>query len=180
MTPSCQAARPLAVLTTGGTFEKVYRPTEGRLWFDQSGLEDWKRQCRLPEPSRLEVVMLVDSLDMTEAERDHLAQRIAQAPEARVVVIHGTDTMVVSALRAAAAQRPDQVVVFTGAMVPASQSSSDALFNLGMAVAASQLLDPGSYICMSGQVFPSDQAVKNKAAGRFELLPNAEAAEDRA
>ncbi len=164
----------LALLSTGGTFEKVYRPSEGRLWFDRSGLSDWKDQCQLPESCRLEVVMLVDSLDMTEAERDHLAERIACAPESRVVVIHGTDTMVASAKTALRRQRPDQVVVFTGAMIPASQHHSDALFNLGMAVASSQLLRPGSYVCMSGQVFRSDQVQKNKALGRFESLPNAE------
>jgi len=164
----------LAVLTTGGTFEKVYRPQEGRLWFDQSGLARWREQCQLPERCRLEVVMLVDSLDMTEVQRDHLAQRIGEAPETRVVVIHGTDTMVASATRATERQRSDQVVVFTGAMIPASQANSDALFNLGMAVAASQLLNPGSYICMSGQVFPSNRVQKNKTLGRFELLPDTE------
>lgn len=164
----------LAVLTTGGTFEKVYRPLEGRLWFHESGLATWREQCRLPDACRLEVVMLVDSLDMTEAQRDHLSRRIGEAPESRIVVIHGTDTMVASATRAMTFQRPDQVVVFTGAMIPASQTNSDALFNLGMAVAASQLLTPGSYICMSGQVFPSSRVHKNKALGRFELLTDAE------
>ena len=159
---------PLALLSTGGTFEKVYCPQDGRLWFQDSGLEHWKSQCRLPPDTRLEVVMLVDSLEMTEDERQRLAQRIAHAPEGRVVVIHGTDTMVASARLAAASQRADQVVVFTGAMIPASQAGSDALFNLGMAVSASALLPPGSYICMSAGVFRSDQVQKNKALGRFE------------
>lgn len=169
---------PLAVLSTGGTFEKVYCPQEGRLWFQESGLASWKSQCRLPETTRLEVVMLVDSLDMTEEQRALLAQRIALAPESRLVVIHGTDTLVASALLAARTQRADQVVVFTGAMIPASQPGSDALFNLGMAVGASAVLHPGSYVCLSGSLFPSDQVRKNKALGRFELLSDAEPTED--
>ena len=119
--------------------------------------------------------MLVDSLDMTDLQRDQIADLVAQAEEHQVVIIHGTDTMVNTAHTVMGCKRPGQVVVFTGAMVPASQPESDALFNLGMAVATAQAMTPGTYICMSGQIFPADQVQKNKALGRFEAsLPNAE------
>jgi len=158
----------LLILSTGGTFEKVYRPDEGRLWFTESRLSNWAQQCRLPASARTEVLMLVDSLDMTDAQRDQIADAVAQASEDRVVIIHGTDTMVNTAHSVMRRKRPDQVVVFTGAMVPASQPDSDALFNLGMAVAAAQTMASGTYVCMSGQIFPADQVQKNKALGRFE------------
>lgn len=165
----------LLILSTGGTFEKVYRPDEGRLWFTESRLSHWAQQCRLPANTRTDVLMLVDSLDMTDLQRDQIADAVAQAPEHQVVIIHGTDTMVDTAHTVMKRQRADQVVVFTGAMVPASQPESDALFNLGMAVATAQTMAPGTFVCMSGQIFPAKQVQKNKALGRFEAsLPNAE------
>ncbi len=165
----------LLILSTGGTFEKVYRPDEGRLWFTESRLSQWAQQCRLPANTRTEVLMLVDSLDMTDLQRDQIADSVAQAEEHQVVIIHGTDTMVNTAHTVMGCKRPDQVVVFTGAMVPASQPESDALFNLGMAVATAQAMAPGTYVCMSGQIFPAEQVKKNKALARFEAsLPNAE------
>lgn len=165
----------LLILSTGGTFEKVYRPDEGRLWFTESRLTHWVQQCRLPANTRADVLMLVDSLDMTDLQRHQIANAVAQAAENQVVIIHGTDTMVNTAHTVMGRKRSDQIVVFVGAMVPASQSESDALFNLGMAVATAQAMAPGTYVCMSGQIFPADRVQKNKALGRFEAsLPNAE------
>ncbi|MFM1927827.1 MAG: asparaginase domain-containing protein [Burkholderiaceae bacterium] len=165
----------LLILSTGGTFEKVYRPDQGRLWFAESRLSHWAQQCRLPADARTEVLMLVDSLEMTDAQRDQIADAVAQAPEDQVVIIHGTDTMVNTAQSVMGRKRANQVVVFTGAMVPASQPDSDALFNLGMAVAAAQTMASGTYVCMSGQIFPAGQVQKNKALGRFEAsLPDTE------
>jgi L-asparaginase len=164
----------LLILSTGGTFEKVYRADEGRLWFTESRLTQWAQQCRLPANTRTEVLMLVDSLDMTDLQRDRIADAVAKVAENQVVIIHGTDTMVNTAHTVMGCKRPDQVVVFTGAMVPASQPDSDALFNLGMAVAAAQTMASGTYVCMSGRIFPADQVQKNKALGRFEAsFPNA-------
>jgi L-asparaginase len=157
----------LLVLTTGGTFEKRYRPELNGLGFTESGLDQWSRQCRLPAETRLQTLMLVDSLDMTEQERQHLAQTIQTSPEQRIVVIHGTDTMVASAKAISAAQRPEQTVVITGAMIPASQPESDALFNLGLAIAAAQLSPAGCYIAMSGEILQAVSAQKNKSTGRF-------------
>lgn len=111
--------------------------------------------------------MLVDSLDMTSEQRHLLCQRIYSAPEDRLVIIHGTDTMVESALLTEKTKRESQVVVFTGAMVPASCANSDAIFNLGMAVAAAQLQPPGVWIACSGQIFRGDQVAKDRKNSKF-------------
>jgi L-asparaginase len=161
----------LAILTTGGTFEKQYRPDQNGLGFTQSGLAAWATQCRLPPNTRLETVMLVDSLDMTDAQRQTLALAVAQSPEPHLVIIHGTDTLVQSADLIALHKRPEQTVVFTGAMIPASQPNSDALFNLGLAVAAAQLCPAGCYIAMSGSVLLAKNASKNHQEARFEGTP---------
>ncbi|MGA1252612.1 MAG: asparaginase domain-containing protein [Burkholderiaceae bacterium] len=165
--PQKTSPAAIALLTTGGTFEKVYLPGQGGLGFGQSRITDWKTRCRMPENTRLETVMLVDSLDMTEEERAYLCQRIRDCPENQVVVIHGTDTLVASALSADTTRRPEQVVVFTGAMVPASCEDSDALFNLGMAFAAAQCQPPGVWLACSGEIFDARGVEKNRTLGRF-------------
>lgn len=162
------ATTSLAILTTGGTFEKQYCPDQNGLGFTQSGLATWATQCRLPTNTRLETVMLVDSLDMTEEQRGTLASAVANSPENRLVIIHGTDTLVRSADLVALHKRPEQTVVFTGAMIPASQPNSDALFNLGLAVSAAQLCPAGLYIAISGSVMLASNATKNHQLGRFE------------
>lgn len=158
----------LVFLSCGGTFEKVYFPEQGVLGFDRSRISEWAQTCRIAQPWRAETVMLIDSLEMNQAHRNQLADKIAATPEDRIVVIHGTDTMVESAKTTMLRCRASQVIVFTGAMVPASQEHSDALFNLGMASAAAKLLNPGVYIAMSGQVFSADKARKNRELGVFE------------
>ncbi len=158
----------LLFLSCGGTIEKIYLPDSGQMGFGQSHISDWAKICRIAQNYRVETLMLMDSLDMTEQDRQLLSQRIAETPESQIVVLHGTDTMVESALRVMLHRKENQIVVFTGAMVPASQKDSDALFNLGMATAAVQSLEPGVYIAMSGQIFAADQVRKNKALGVFE------------
>ncbi len=112
--------------------------------------------------------MLIDSLEMTDAHREKLANAVAGTQSSQIVILHGTDTMVESANRVMLQRRDDQTIVFTGAMVPASQAQSDAFFNIGLATGAVQTLPPGVYIAMSGQIFPADRVQKNKALGRFE------------
>ena len=108
---------------------------------------------------------------MTDAQRQTLALTVAQSPELRLVIIHGTDTLVQSADLIALHKRPEQTVVFTGAMIPASQPNSDALFNLGLAVAAAQLCPAGCYIAMSGSVLLAKNASKNHQEARFDGTP---------
>lgn len=157
----------LLILSAGGTFEKVYDPISGQLGFTKSKLKQWHSQCRMPETVRLETVMLVDSAYMSLEQRAKLCDRIAEADERLVVIIHGTDSLVESASLAEDYRREDQVVVFTGAMVPASNELSDALFNLGMAVATARTSAPGTWIALSGQIFPYDLVEKDRKKGRF-------------
>jgi len=108
---------------------------------------------------------------MKDSDRQLLADKVASTPESRIVILHGTDTMVESAKAVMLQRKENQVVVFTGAMVPASQKDSDAFFNLGLATAAAQILDPGVYIAMSGRVFQADETRKNRELGVFEPAP---------
>jgi L-asparaginase len=162
---------PLVFLSCGGTIEKIYLPEAGRLGFDRSRVADWAERCRITGPWRAETVMLIDSLEMVDRDRQQLAQKIAQTPESRIVVLHGTDTMAESARTIMLHRKEHQTIVFTGAMVPASLEESDGLFNFGFACAAVQFLQAGTYIAMNGKIFPADQARKNTAAGRFEERP---------
>lgn len=163
---------PLAILSAGGTFEKVYDHVSGQLGFGRSRLKLWHSQCRMPDTVRLEPVMLVDSAYMSLEQRAALCERIAAAEERLVVVIHGTDSLVESASLADDYRRDDQVVVFTGAMVPISHELSDALFNLGMAVATARTCEPGVWVALSGQIFPYDLVDKDRKKGRFIWTPS--------
>jgi L-asparaginase len=113
--------------------------------------------------------MMVDSLDMTDADRELIASNCADAPEQNIVITHGTDTMVATA-RVLAQAVADKTIVLTGAMIPIAFGSSDGLFNLGGALAVSQILPPGVYIAMNGRVFDWDDVEKNRDTGVFEPL----------
>jgi L-asparaginase len=123
--------------------------------------------------SRLDVrtrtLMMVDSLDMTEADRGVIATNCRDAPEPNVVITHGTDTIVETA-RALASAVPGKTIVLTGAMIPIAFGSSDGLFNLGGALSVVQVLPPGVYIAMNGHVFDWDNVTKNRDTGAFEPL----------
>ena len=114
-------------------------------------------------------LMMIDSLDMTDADREIVARSCAQCEESRIVITHGTDTMVETA-RAIAALVRDKTIVLTGAMVPYAFGSSDGLFNLGSALSFAQLLPPGVYVAMNGQHFEWDRVRKNTATGVFERV----------
>jgi L-asparaginase len=111
--------------------------------------------------------MLVDSLDMTDADRELIAENCAQAPEPGIVVTHGTDTMVETA-QVIARRVSGKTVVLTGAMVPYAFGSSDGLFNLGSAISFAQVLPPGVYVAMNGRCFAWDHVRKNRETGVFE------------
>jgi len=157
----------LLILSTGGTFEKTYDTSTGELGFCKTGLSAWRSTCRLPSSVETECLMLIDSLDMDDSHRVALAQRIVQAKQDRIVLIHGTDTLVKSAAIINQHKRANQVVVLTGAMTPAACADSDALFNLGAAVASAQTCAPGVYVACSATVFPWDQTEKDTASATF-------------
>lgn len=162
-------------LVTGGTFDKRYDELKGELSFSESHLPEILKQSRMTLPTALEITRMVDSLDMTDDDRRAIVTACAAAAEDRIVIVHGTDTMTVTGRWLGEAGFA-KTIVLTGAMVPYAFTGSDSLFNLGFAVAAVQLLDPGVYIAMNGRVFAWDAVRKNGERGVFESV---EAMSDR-
>lgn len=156
----------IRIIVTGGTFDKQYDEIEGKLTFKESSLPQILQQVRCRIPYELEVNQLIDSLNMSEADRTKVLTACRRAPEKHLIITHGTDTMVATAQRLGEAAL-DKIIVLTGAMIPYSVRQSDALFNLGTALAAVQLLQTGVYIAMNGQILPWNNAEKDKEKGVF-------------
>ncbi len=159
----------IRLLVTGGTFDKTYDEITGTLSFTQTHVEEMLRLGRSSVPVTVDTVMLIDSLQMTEADRLALAQRCRECVEAAIVITHGTDTMVETAA-VLARNVPGKTIVLTGAMVPYAFGSSDGLFNLGSALSFAQLLPAGVYVAMNGTHFRWDDVRKNREKGTFERL----------
>ncbi len=157
----------IRILVTGGTFDKYYDEINGRLAFGDTHLAEMLRLGRCKVDVSIRTVMMVDSLEMTDADRDLVVQHCLQAPESRIIVTHGTDTMVDTA-RTVAARVSGKTVVLTGAMVPYAFGSSDGLFNLGSAISFAQVLPTGVYVAMNGRCFGWDRVRKNRTTGVFE------------
>ena len=155
------------IFITGGTFDKSYDEITGKLDFEDTHIQEMLRlgRCRLPVEIR--TLMMVDSLEMTEADRQLILQNCKGAAEERIVVTHGTDTMTDTA-RVLGEAGLAKTIVLTGAMVPYAFGSSDGLFNLGSALSLVQVLPPGVYVAMNGQHFAWDAVRKNKDIGVFE------------
>lgn len=157
----------IRILVTGGTFDKEYDELSGSLFFKDTHIGEMLRLGRSRVEVTIRTVMMIDSLQMTDADRAIIVQNCAQSPEERIVITHGTDTMTETAAAIAAAVR-DKTIVLTGAMVPYAFGSSDGLFNLGSALSFAQLLPPGVYLAMNGKCFPWDHVRKNRERGEFE------------
>ncbi|MEO1331660.1 MAG: asparaginase domain-containing protein [Pseudomonadota bacterium] len=163
----------LRILVTGGTLDKVHDArTEGLAFREDGGshLARMLEEARGPEVA-VEILFLKDSLDIDEADRARITDAIAAAPERSILLTHGTSTMGRTARHLAerAGRFPDKTVVLTGAMRPFSLADSDASFNLGAAILAAQILDPGVWGVMNGRAFPAAALEKNEEAGRFDL-----------
>jgi L-asparaginase len=154
---------------TGGTFDKEYDEIRGRLYFQDSHVPEMLKLGRCELDLEIRTLMMVDSLEMTDSDRDIIVDQCRDAPEDRIVITHGTDTMVETA-RALQASVPGKTIVLTGAMIPYKFGSSDGLFNLGSALAFVQTLPPGVYIAMNGRYFRAGAVRKNKSAGIFEPI----------
>lgn len=159
----------LRLIVTGGTFDKQYDELNGTLAFGTTHVEDVLRRGRSEVSLNVEVLFLKDSLDLVDEDRARIVAAARASDERRIVITHGTDTMVESA-RALAAADLEKTIVLTGAMIPYAFGSSDGLFNLGSALSFAQALAPGVYVAMNGRVFPWDNVKKNKERGVFEPL----------
>lgn len=159
----------IRILVTGGTFDKEYNELNGTLSFNKTHVEDVLQRGRCRLAVAIEVLMMIDSLDMSAGDRARVVKACLTCPEQRVVITHGTDTMVETA-QAIADAVPNKTVVLTGAMVPYAFGSSDGLFNLGSALSFVQALPPGVYIAMNGRVFPWHDVRKDRDVGVFEAI----------
>ncbi len=162
----------IRIFVTGGTFDKEYNELTGSLAFNETHLSEMLRLGRCRLDVSVTTLMMIDSLDMTDADRALIVERCKQAAEPRVLITHGTDTMAETA-RALAAAFPDaagRTIVLTGAMIPYAFGSSDGLFNLGSALSFVQVLPPGVYVAMNGRYFPWDRVRKNRETGVFESI----------
>lgn len=158
----------IRIFVTGGTFDKRYDELSGSLSFDNTHLPEMLRlgRCRLDVAIR--TLMMIDSLEMTDADRALIVDECRHTAESQIVITHGTDTMVETARALAEALGTAKTIVLTGAMVPYAFGSSDGLFNLGSALSFVQLQTPGVYIAMNGRLFIWNQVTKNKQTGVFE------------
>jgi len=159
----------LRIFVTGGTFDKEYDELKGRLYFKETHIGEMLRLGRSRVEVTVRTLMMVDSLEMTDQDRAIIVTNCRQCDESRIVVTHGTDTMVKTA-GALAAAALDKTIVLTGAMVPYAFGSSDGLFNLGSALSFAQVLPAGVYVAMNGMAFPWDSVQKNIRSGWFERV----------
>ncbi len=160
---------PIRIIVTGGTFDKEYNERTGQLYFKDTHLAEMLERGRSRVAVTIRTVMMVDSLEMTEADRAVIVQNCLQASEEHLIVTHGTDTMTDTAAAIARAVT-DKTVVLTGAMIPWAFGSSDGLFNLGSALSFVQVLPHGVYVAMNGKCFPWDKCRKNRERGEFEEI----------
>jgi L-asparaginase len=157
----------IRIIITGGTFDKAYDEIRGNLTFKDTHMPEILKFVRCTVPIELELNQLIDSLDMQTANRLSILESCRKAPEERIVITHGTDTMTETA-EVLGKVGLKKTIAMTGAMVPYMVNSSDAVFNLGCALMAVQLAPVGVYIVMNGRLFPWDDVRKNKERGVFE------------
>ena len=159
----------LRVISTGGTIDKVYFDAASTYEIGEPQVGLVFRESNITFDFVVESVLQKDSLAMTDEDRALIRARVEASPAKLILITHGTDTMTATA--ALLTGLTDKVIVFTGSMQPARFRHSDAVFNLGCAIGALQVLPPGVYIAMNGQVAAAHTVTKNRAASRFEPKP---------
>jgi L-asparaginase len=160
---------PIRIFITGGTFDKEYNELDGKLFFKDTHLPEMLKLGRCKVPVEIRTLMLVDSLEMTDADRRIIVEQCRKCKEDRIVITHGTDTME-KTVRVLGKSITGKTIILTGAMVPYKFGSSDGLFNLGSALAFAETLPHGIYIAMNGRCFMWDNVKKNRKTGEFEEL----------
>jgi L-asparaginase len=161
---------PIRIIVTGGTFDKEYNELTGELFFKDTHIADMLRLGRCRLDVTIETLLMIDSLEMTGAQRQAILDRCLRAGERRIVITHGTDSMPETAA-VLGKGIAGKTIVLTGAMVPYTFGSSDGIFNLGTALAFVQTLEPGVYVAMNGKCFAWHSVRKNRELGIFEAAP---------
>lgn len=159
----------IRIFITGGTFDKEYNELNGKLYFKDTQMHDLLEMGRSRLDVEIRTLMMIDSLEMTDEDRELIAHQCNQCEEKQIVITHGTDTMSITA-EMLEKNVKDKTIVLTGAMIPIKFGSSDGLFNLGGALAFAQTLPQGVYVAMNGRCFRAGNVRKNKETGVFEEL----------
>ena len=159
----------IRIFITGGTFDKEYNELNGELFFKDTHVPEMLELGRSRVDVDIRTLMMIDSLSMTEEDRELIARHCETADETQIIITHGTDTMADTAA-VLAEKIKDKTVVITGAMIPYKFGSSDGLFNLGSAIAFVQTLPAGVYVAMNGKYFNWNNVRKNRQTGQFEEL----------
>lgn len=158
----------IKIFTTGGTFDKLYYDAASEFRFGEPIVAALLDEANVSFDFDIEPLMQKDSLDLDDADRERIRRAVNDCASERILIIHGTDGMVASAERLLEVR--GRTVVLFGAMQPARMRYSDAIYNLGFASAAVQLLPHGVYLAMNGRVFDPRKVTKNRTQGRFEAL----------
>ena len=158
----------ILILSTGGTFNKIYNPKNGQLEIDKSNSALKTIERKWLSKLNYESIIHKDSLDFTDKDREFLANYINSCKQSKIVVIHGTDTIDISS-KVIDSKNLKKSVVFTGAMVPFSIDPTEATANLALAIGFCNCSKVGTYIAMNGLVESYKKIAKNRDIGKFEL-----------
>jgi L-asparaginase len=159
----------IRIFITGGTFDKEYNEITGKLYFKDTHMREILDLGRSKLDVSIRTLMMIDSLDMTDSDRNLILENCVSTKGDQIIVTHGTDTMTDTA-KLLATGNLEKTIVLTGAMIPFKFGTSDGLFNLGNALGFVQSLPHGVYIAMNGRCFDYDKVKKNKGTGVFEVL----------
>ena len=157
----------IRLYVTGGTFDKEYDAINGKLYFKDSHVREMLRLARCTLDVEIRTLMLIDSTEMTDADRETILKHCRESDDERIVITHGTDTMELTA-RFLGERLESKTVVLTGALVPYTFGSSDGLFNMGTAMAYAGTMPHGVYVAMNGRWFNWNNVRKNRSTGHFE------------
>ena len=159
----------IKIFVTGGTFDKDYDEKNGRLFFKKTHMNEILALGRSKVEVNIETLMMLDSLDMKEKDRELILKKCTAAIEEQIVITHGTDTMTKTA-EILGVKHLEKTIVITGAMIPYKFGTSDGLFNIASALAYVQTMPHGVYIAMNGRVFLYNKVIKNRETGIFEEI----------
>ncbi len=159
----------IRIFTTGGTFDKEYDPISQTLVFTETRVPKILDRSRCAVQCVVTNLMSIDSLQMKDEHRKAIAEKCKNVAEDKIIITHGTDTVVKTA-EVLAREITNKTIILTGALIPYAFRNSDSLFNLGAAIALVQTMPNGVYIAMNGKVFPWNKTQKNTKTGMFEEL----------
>ena len=159
----------IRLLITGGTIDKVYNQSNGELEFDQTHFPEILSRARVEVDLLIEELILIDSLDMVDADRELIVEKCIKCEEKYILITHGTDRMCETA-KLLGESSIDKTIILFGSMVPYAVNGSDAFFNFGCALSSVQLLKAGVYIAMNARILPWNDVEKNRSLGIFQTL----------